>query len=173
MRPHAEDTAQEVNVSTGKQLRSHVTESANHQALLRKTSRIAILRKSRDTKIHDLDVAIRQHHDIGRLDITMNHSIPMGAIEPLCDLRHDVALLKESQWLVRLDNVLEVFALQIFHDEERLPILFAKLMYGDNVLVAEVPGDPRLVPKTAYNVRARIGQNLDGDRSADLGSKAR
>ena len=86
---------------------------AQHVVVLRE---VAIL-GARDAKIHHLDVAVGQHHDVLRLDVAVDDLVLVCDRKRRADLRADLRDLFGVEGAVALDAALEVGTAQILHDD--------------------------------------------------------
>ena len=70
-----------------------------------------------DAKIHDLDVAVGQHHDVLRLNVAVDDLVLVGDRKRRADLRADLGDLLGVEGAVALDAALKVGAAQVLHDD--------------------------------------------------------
>ena len=70
------------------------------------------------TEIGDADAAVPVEHDVGRLEVAMQHSAFMRGRKSGCKLPRDVQSLFVRQMPDALEQRCEVFAVDVFHREE-------------------------------------------------------
>ena len=93
---------------------------------------LALLHKFREPKIKDLGVAIAPDHQIFRLQVAMHDSDFMGFAETFGDLDGDIQRVLNLQ-RTRPDFLTQRFALDIFHRDVGLAVVFADFIDGQNV----------------------------------------
>jgi hypothetical protein len=129
---------------------------------------------ARDAEIGDLDGAFARHHDVGGLDVAMDHALRVRILQRGEDLQQDVADL------VRL--AAEILGLQVrgqrpaehaLHHEVDEVALLAEVVHRHDVLVLQAPGGTRLYPEALQDgvglafVQARLVDHLDRERALD------
>ena len=70
-----------------------------------------------DAKIHYLDVAVGQHHDVLRLDVAVDDLVLVCDRKRGADLRADLRDLLGIEGAVALDAALKVGTAQVLHDD--------------------------------------------------------
>ena len=70
-----------------------------------------------DAKIHYLDVAVGQHHDVLRLNVAVDDLVLVGDRKRGADLRADLGDLLGVEGAVALDAALKVGSAQVLHDD--------------------------------------------------------
>ena len=124
----------------------------------------------RDPEIHDLDRAVRQHHDVGGLYVAVHHSLGVRVRQPLGHLRHDSDFVHHRERSALLDDFCEGLPLQKLHHQVWCAVLFAAGVNGDYILVMQAGGGHHFLLETLQQVGIALGQHdLDGDRLAHVG----
>ena len=86
---------------------------AQHVVILRE---VAVLGAC-DAKIHDLDIAVGQHHDVLRLNVAVDNLVLVCDRKRGADLRADLRDLLGIEGAVALDAALKVGTAQVLHDD--------------------------------------------------------
>ena len=94
-------------------LGAYVVGGAQYIVVLRE---VAVL-CARDAKVHDLDVAVGQHHDVLRLNVAVDDLVLVGDRKRGADLRADLRDLLWIEGAVALDAALKVGTAQVLHDD--------------------------------------------------------
>ena len=100
-------------VLTAGLLGADVVGGSQHVVVLRE---VAVL-GARDAKVHHLDVAVGQHHDVLRLNVAVDDLVLVGDRKRGADLRADLGDLLGVEGAVALDAALKVGAAQVLHDD--------------------------------------------------------
>ena len=128
---------------------------------------MAVLR-ARDAEVHHLDVAVRLHHDVLRLDVAVNDVVAVRDGEGLCDLAADLGYLLAVKRTVLAYAALEVGATQVLHDDVVGVAVLAPVVHGDDVRTLQRGGCLGLLLESCGKggVGRILGQHrLDGDGS--------
>ena len=111
-------------------------------------------------------------HDVGRLDVAVNHSLSMGGLQPGGDLQADPHDLPRLQRSVPFDQFLKRMAGNILHHQKRDVGSRLHVVDRDDMFVNDRCGSARFARKSLPG-HAAAGQmrrkNLDGDRSIEFG----
>ncbi len=121
-----------------------------------------------DPEVHDLDLALRRHADVGGLDVAVHDAVAVGVAEAVADLADDVELPLE--WAARSRfwiSLLEVDALDELHGDVGLALVLAEVVDGDDVAVAQSAGGLGLAQEALAQV-GRVGQARDHGLEGDL-----
>ena len=94
-------------------LRRNVVYRAERLARKRALSR----RHLRNAEVCDLDAAILEHHDVVRLDVTVDNAAAVRVLERLCDLRGKMQRLAPVEHLLLLHILLERDAVDQLHND--------------------------------------------------------
>ena len=85
-----------------------------------------------ESEIKNLGVAAVGYENICRLNVPVDDAFGMGCVKRVSDLDAQRQEVVQFQRPVA-DHVLERGAVQKFHHQERLPILFTDVVYGADV----------------------------------------
>src|SRR5207302_3566648 len=122
-----------------------------------------------NAKIHDLDASIDEHHHVGWLHVAVQHAATVRIVQSFGHLRHDVDCLQQSKRAPALQNLVQVAAFQVLHNQVRNAVLLAELVNSDYISMVKIAGRSGLITKTRERAGvAYCGQNLDSDNAADL-----
>ena len=124
---------------------------------------------TRDAKVHHLDVAVRLHHDVLRLDVAVDDVVAVRDGERLRNLRAHLGDLLAVQGAMPADAALEVGPAEVFHDDVVGVAVAPPVIDGDDVgalqrrgrlgLLLEARGERRVT-------RVLRQHGLDGDGPA-------
>ncbi len=176
--PQRKDVRACIRVAPLDLLRRHIRDGAEHRALL---GQFEALRGSLDgllafevpqfckpeiEKFH----AAAGEHDVARLQIAMNHALPVGGVESPGDVAGE-----RDRPIHRNGTALQTFgerlSLEQLHHEKRHAVDFADVVNGADVRVG-YPGDrPRFTLKSLQLQGRRMPrrrQDLDRDRPIEL-----
>ena len=109
---------------------------SQHVVVLRE---VAVL-GARDAKVHHLNVAVGQHHDVLRLNIAVDDLVLVGDRKCGADLRADLSDLFGIKGAVALDAALKVGAAQVFHDDVIGVAVLAPIVDADDIGGGEAGG---------------------------------
>ena len=122
----------------------------------------------RQPEIQQLGAALGEH-DITRLQIAVNHAMPMGLIQRVCDL--NAVTKRLIDWERPLCNARrQILALQIFHDEIVEAIMRANVVYRADMRVAECRHRAGFALETlaVFGVAGKVwSQHLDRDGAVE------
>ena len=130
----------------------------------------ALCRLLRQAEIEDLRVPVRGDENIGRLDVAVNDALGMRRFEPFGDLDAQFEQQIERKRLA-VDAVLERFAFEALHREERLAFVLADFVDGANVGVIEGRSGARFALESLQRLvvlRQFLGQEFQRDEAAEL-----
>lgn len=128
-----------------------------------------------DAEVADLHGAVRQPHDVRRLQVTVHDALLVGVGERGGHLVGDVDDLVDRERLpVRLHQLAEVVSLQQFHHQVQHPVGLAEVVDDGHSAVLQGRRDPGLAPEPFTQdagegrvvVRAERLQALDGHLAA-------
>jgi hypothetical protein len=139
-RAEREDVGARVRAVAVRLLGRHVVRSAHHDA-----ARGRVLHAAREPEVHDLDLPARQHVDVARLEVAVQHALRVGEGEPVEDLLHHRELLVERHRLARAEHLPQVAALEQLHRHVGHAALVAEVVDRDDIRVVELGGRTRLV----------------------------
>ena len=102
--------------------------------------REVLLRRSdpRDAEIEDLGHPVVQDEDVARLDVAMDDALLVGVREAVADLHHQRQLALEGHVPALGDDLLQLLAFQVLHDDEQAPLVLAQVVDRDDVGMAEL-----------------------------------
>ena len=102
---------------------------SQHVVVLRE---VAVL-GARDAKVHHLDVAVGQHHEVLRLNVAVDDLVLVGDRKRGADLRADLGDLLGVEGAVALDAALKVGAAQVLHDDVIGVAVFAPIVDAHDI----------------------------------------
>ena len=91
---------------------------------------------------------MRLVHDIGWLDVTVDHILFVRIGQGFRNARHNTQHNRHGQQLITLAMVRQVFALEEFHCDVGQVMLFSGIEYRDDILVLQATGRFCLSEKT-------------------------
>ena len=97
-----------------KLLGRHVGRRAHHRACHRELGGF----NPRDPEVGNLDAAIVQHDEVGRLDVTVRNTLAMGMVQRVQDFHHDSPSVFQRKPLVGVKVASELTALDELHGDE-------------------------------------------------------
>ncbi len=100
----------------------------------------------RETKVEDFAVAAAGDENIGGLDVAVNDPFGVCGIQSVCDFYSQIQQLFEGQRLA-FDATLECPPIQVFHGDEGLTVLLAKVVDRANIRMIECGSSLRLTPE--------------------------
>src|SRR6266852_1494166 len=125
-----------------------------------------------DAEVHDLCAPVLADADIGRLDVSMHDAALVSECQSGENVDDDVQSRLQRKWLARLDQMLEIYALDELHRDEEVTIGLSQVVDAHNIRVLKRSGRLRLVQKTLAEVvlpRDRIIHHLDCDGTVEDG----
>ena len=126
---------------------------------------------ARDAEVHQLHAALARHHDVGRLDVAVDDAAVVHVVERARDLHRDDGGDVDGQAAALLEQVVEVDALHVLHDDEQRAALLVEVVDVDDVLVLQRRQAPRLAleagRRTCSSIADRGLERLDRDRAAE------
>jgi hypothetical protein len=123
-----------------------------------------------DAEVGDLDRAVRSDDDVARLDVPVHDPGTVGRREGGAHLLGDAHGVARGEPAVLPDQVREVRALRILHDDEVGRAVDAVVVDLRDVRVGEPGGGQGLTPEPLDEVRGLGeggGEHLDGDPAAE------
>ena len=99
-----------------------------------------------EAKVQHLHVPLPGHHDVGRLQVAVDHSPPVGFLERLGELVGEVDDLADGQQIAAGGD-LQRLALDVLHDDERAAVGVADLVDLADVRMVERRGGERFAPQ--------------------------
>ena len=124
----------------------------------------------RQTEIENLGVTALGDENVGRLDVAMNDSFGVSGIQCIGNLDGQIEQNIRLDGLSR-DAMLQREAIQKFHGDERLPVLFADFVDGADVGMIQGGCGLRFALEAAQGlrvVRNFIRQELQGNKAVEL-----
>ncbi len=109
-----------------------------------------------DPEIGDADPTLGVEHQVGRLEVAVDNTLPVDGVEPLSDLaadRHD-SLRREPP--EALQKIGQITTLDQLHREEVTAVGFAQVVDSANVGVGDLPGDPGFAEEELENRRPAL-----------------
>jgi hypothetical protein len=154
----------------GKDLRGQIRDGADH--LTTRGDRRRVVNSACDAKVGEPDPSTRLEDQVGRLDVAMNHTEPVGVIESSSNLGDDVdnGLRAEGPVFGHMNGQRRPFD-QFLDDEGPVGVL-TTVVHGDDPRVTEARRRLRLPLETLsrFGIVGEMGkQTLDGDIPAEEG----
>ncbi len=117
--------------------------------------------------------ALRVDHHVRRLDVAVDDARRVRELERLAQLAHDAHALLQVEALVRIEEVLELLALDELHDEVGNFVLLAEVVDLDDVRMVEARHGLRFAHEAHGEVLAGVlvevalEDGLDRHRAAE------
>ncbi len=147
-------------------LRRHIGDRAERCSGLRDARAIE---REREAEIHDLGPSARRDHDVGGLDVAVDHALLVGLLEARRDLERDFDRLVYLE-RPRGERFLEAPSLDERHRDERRALGLSDLMDGADIRVVESRRGAGLLDETGFRFRVALelgGKELQGDDAAE------
>jgi hypothetical protein len=168
--PHREQVCAGIDLLPLHLLGRHVFQGADHAAL--RARGLAGVLDARDPEVGELDPPARLDQQVGRLDVTVHDALLVRVVERGQQVADDLEGLLQRIAHPAVQVVLEVVALDVFHDQEGDVAVAVGVVDADDVGVLQPRGRARLGAETVFVFRGRFfGQvfDLDGlDRDAPV-----
>ncbi len=168
---HGKQVGTPVDLLAHELLGAHVERRADERPLLRQC-RIGHVS---DAEVGQLDRRIPGHHDIGRLDIAVDHAVVMGASQGLADVRADCGSGFRREIAPVLDQVPQVAALEEFHCDIGDAFFLARVVDRNDIGMVQGARGARLAQEPFHHfacVRGRFEHvapgRLDRDAAPDI-----
>ena len=121
-----------------------------------------LARQSGQSEIGEQHLAAAVEHDVGRLQVAMQHALFVRGGESGAELARDLERLVAGQPADAPQQRAQVFAIHVFHREEVQPFDFAEVVDAADVGMRDLPGDADLVAESrrapaSFCVRPRAG----------------
>ena len=163
-------------------LRGHVGGRADAGAGLREVVVIEGLVPG-DAEVHDLHPAVAGQHDVRRLDIPVHDAAVVDVVQGAGHLHGDDGRDVVRNAPARVEQVIQVDALHVLHDDEERAALLVEVVDVDDVLVLQVrkalglafePGDELLLALSRGFEGLNSHRAVQGvlDRAVDHGHPA-
>ena len=128
--------------------------------------------RPRQPQVEDLHLAGGGQHQVRRLDVAMDQFVLVGALEPQRRLADDFASVGYPQWAASPHHLVQVQAVEQFHDEEAGPGDFAGVVGMDDIGMLHRP-DGLHFPLEAGDglciLKPSLGQYLDRHMAIQFG----
>ena len=124
-----------------------------------------------DAEIHDPGASLAIDHDVGRLEVPMDNSQPVGFRKAVADLSGDRQGPGRGKRTHHLDDALEIVARDELHGDVIDPLAVPQVEDATDVLMGDPPGQLELIAEALDHllVGAERGpEDLEGDGLADL-----
>ncbi len=162
--PHREDVAAVIDGVAAHLLRRHVVRRADDHADLRQPR----LAGAGDPEIQDLqDVRVAAENQVGRLDVAVDDAVLVGEGEAAADLDDQLDALARVERSAPPDQLGQRLARDVLHGDERLAVVLADVVDGDDVRVLQPRRQPRLALEALADVGVVDAQHLDRDEAID------
>ena len=125
------------------------------------------LQRLGDPEVHDLDGAVLEDADVGRLDVAVHDGRVVRVGEPVGDRHQDLDLPRHGDRVAALDLLVEVLAGQKLLDDVGDPVLHAEVVDRRDVAVMEVPRELGFAEKAVLDLVVVDLARLDRDGPLD------
>jgi len=139
----------------------HVGRRAQDVTGLRQAQRTGLISPSglaRNAKVAHQHVALAVKHDVGRLDVPMDDTLPMSIVQRGGDLSEQMAQLVKRQ-TTDAQHVLEGAAVHVAHDNVGRVVRAVEIVHRQDVGMLQPRDDARLAPEALHRLRV-IGNGL-------------
>ena len=99
--------------------------------------------RPRDAKVGDLEPVIRRDQHVMRLDVAVHQAGAMGVSDARASLHHQRDALFDREAAALAQQGFQVGARHQLHDDERLAVVDAVVVHGDDIGMGEVGSRPR------------------------------
>ena len=150
----------------------HVFGRADHHACAREHGPFG---GAHESKIHQRRVPVGRQHDVGRLDVAVNHAAAVSKIKRAGDLTQNLHRLRQRHGAVILEPLIEGLAFQEFHDDVVIPIVFAHVVNRDHIAMMQLGRHNRLAVEAADEIiiEGKLRrQHFDGNDTLQQGIEA-
>ena len=133
--------------------------------------RLNLAAQRRQPEIRNQDLAAAIEHDVGRLQIAMQHSLVVRGGEAGAQLARDFQGLVRGQTADAAHQRPEVFAIHVFHGQELHAVEFADVVNPADVGMGDLARDANLVAEALERARVPGGslrKKLQRDRLAEF-----
>ena len=123
------------------------------------------------SEVQHFHLATRSHEKIGGFDVAMDNALRVGRVQRVGDLNSELHHLLHLQ-RPTLDAMLQGFAFEQFHGDERLAILLADVVNGADVGMIKRRSGLRLALETDEGLRIPghfLRQELEGNETMQPG----
>ena len=117
-----------------------------------------------DAEVGDLHQAVVHHHDVGRLDVTVDDVAVVSVGEPVGHLRGNVQRQLHRQRLARRQDRAQLLSLQKLHGHVGEALALADVVDGDDVGVVEPAGRARLLVEARFVLGHLVRRQREVDR---------
>ena len=152
----AEQIGAGVELQSFNLLRRHVVRSAQHLAAVSHAAN-----GLRDAKIHDLRHILARDHDVGWLDIAMNHVALARVVKPSCHLLCDFYNLIAGKNALLSHERLQRLAFQILHRDVEQSIDFIRIVDRDDVGMVHRTGCLRFITEASQHFVVLHAGNIE------------
>ena len=150
-----------------------------------------------DAKVSDLDVAVRQHDQVGRLHVAVGHAFAVGVFQRIQNFAHDAAHFLQREAFIAIKGVFEFLARHKLHGDKGHPLAISTstvrarhhgaVILSDHFAVVIHGHDARVVESASRlgfafeagqyacdfaTVQLGWQNSFDGHRALDYGVKA-
>jgi hypothetical protein len=169
-----EDVGAGVNIASLHLLRRHIGRRSHYPHGARNTFARQHLG---NPEIRDFGAPIHGHQDVCRLQVAVDHLIPMRVIKPLRHLPHNIERFRGGGRGVRLENLLQGHTRYQFHDDATGVVfrIIEGVVNGNDRGVSQSAGRPDFAHKHfmraagSFPRRSAEGENFQGNFAADGG----
>jgi hypothetical protein len=148
--------------------RRHVFQCADHRT---GDGRPGTRDGARNAKVHDHRLVFGVDHDVGRLQIPVDHTRFVRRLEPACHLPRDCRGPNDRQSALFSKNRRQVAALDVRHRQVFDAADLSEIMDPDDVLVCDLASEQELAFEPSFDVArcSRIGGDLRPDHFEGYG----
>jgi hypothetical protein len=132
---------------------------------------------ARDAKVGDLEAHILRDEHVVRLDIAVDETGAVGVPHAGAGLDHERDAILHTEKRPRVaDELFQIFAGDVLHDDVEQVIGEAEIVHGDDIGMRKVRGGSRLEPELVlelFVVGIFLAQDFDRDGRSKTTSRAR
>src|ERR1039458_2301238 len=157
------DIGPAVRLLAQESLRRNVVEGADDHARLCVTG---VTFQPGNAKVDNLDVSIRLHHDVCRLDVPMDNSLLVRITQAEANLANNLQLLDKRKLASGAKQIFERISGDKLHGDVGEAILLAEFVHGDDIGMVQNAGTG-LQLKPLTKLFGRFGERLDRHLAPD------
>ncbi len=146
---------------------AHVERRADGPVALR--GGVRALGRARDAEVHELHEAVRENHDVRRLDVAVDDARLVNRREAAAELLRDLQAGREGEGALAVEDVAQRRAGHVLHREKPQAVRLAEVVRAHDVAVRDLPREPDLLLERHADGRALV----EGFGQEDLHARPR